>query len=106
MVTLARPDDLRGSVPNAPHRTRTIPVFALGMALSLFLTISFVLCVVGFHLMPRLFTFHAAIAVILPEFTSLTWASLVLGMLQSFAWGWYAALVFGPLYNFFAARIA
>ncbi len=53
-----------------------IPVIALGMGLSLFL----------------------------PGFTLLTWTSFCLGLFESLAWGWYVALVFGPIYNFFAAR--
>lgn len=30
--------------------------------------------------------------------------SFFLGLAESLAWGWYVALVFAPLYNFFAAR--
>jgi ribosome-dependent ATPase len=29
-----------------------------------------------------------------------------LGLLESFVWGWYIALVFGPLYNFFLRRMS
>jgi len=25
-------------------------------------------------------------------------------LVESFAWGWYVALIFGPLYNFFLSR--
>jgi hypothetical protein len=28
----------------------------------------------------------------------------LLGLVESFAWGWYVSLIFGPLYNFFAIR--
>ena len=31
-------------------------------------------------------------------------AELLLGLIESFAYGWYVALIFGPLYNLFAAR--
>jgi hypothetical protein len=34
----------------------------------------------------------------------LSWQTFLLGLAESYAWGWYIALVFGPLYNFFAAR--
>ena len=41
---------------------------------------------------------------LLPGFELLSWRSFVLGLVESFAWGWYVALIFGPLYNFFALR--
>ena len=47
---------------------------------------------------------HSALATLLPGFTLLSWPSFFLGLLESFGWGWYVSLVFGPLYNFFAAR--
>lgn len=80
-----------------------VPVFALGMSLGLFLAITFVLCV-GFDLLfPRMAMYESWLR-FLPGFTWLTWPSFFLGVLESFAYGWYVALVFGPLYNFFAAR--
>jgi hypothetical protein len=43
-------------------------------------------------------------AKLLPGFTWLTWPSFFLGLVESFAYGWYVALIFGPLFNFFASR--
>lgn len=86
------------------HRPAVIPVLALGMGLSLFLAISYVLCVVGYLVVPGLPIAHSALAIFLPGFTLLSWPSFVLGLAESFGYGWYIALVFGPLYNFFAAR--
>ena len=83
---------------------RTIPVLAFGMALSLFLVISYVLCVVGYLLFPSLPIDHAALAIFLPGFELLTWPSFVIGLVESFGYGWYVALIFGPLYNFFVVR--
>ena len=40
----------------------------------------------------------------LPGFTWLSWPSFILGLVESFTYGWYVVLVFAPLYNFFAAR--
>ena len=81
-----------------------IPVFALGMGLSLSLVITYVLCVLGYLFFPGVPIEHSALAVFLPGFTLLSWPSFFLGLVESFGWGWYVALVFGPLYNFFAAR--
>ncbi len=85
---------------------RRIPVFALGMGLSLFLAISYVLCVLGYLLFPGLPIAHAALAIFLPGFTLLSAQSFLLGLVESFAWGWYVALVFAPIYNYFVARAA
>ena len=81
-----------------------IPVIALGMGLSLFLALSFILCVLAFLILPDYPGEHSALTLFLPGFTLLTWTSFCLGLIESLAWGWYVALVFGPIYNFFAAR--
>ncbi len=81
-----------------------IPVGALGLSLSLFFGISFVLCVLGYFLFPTLPVAHGALSLILPGFQLLSWPRFCLGLVESVAWGWYVALLFGPLYNFFVAR--
>lgn len=91
---------------SAGHATRMIPVFAFGFALSAFLTISYVLCVIGYLLFPSLPINHAALAIFLPGFELLSWSTFLLGLVESFAWGWYVALIFGPFYNFFVTRMA
>lgn len=86
-------------------RPARLPVAALGMSLGLFLAITFVACV-GFDL---LFPAQAMAKVwmpLLPGFVWLSWSSFLLGLLESFAYGWYVALIFGPLFNYFAARLA
>ena len=85
------------------HDARTIPVMALGMAQSLFLVISYLICVTTWFI-PGLPISHAMLTNFLPGFELLTWKSFVLGFVESFLWGWYVALIFGPLYNFFAVR--
>ena len=87
------------------HHPR-ISVFVLGFSLSLFLTISYALCVIGYLVLPGLPIEHSALSIFLPGFALLSWPTFVLGMIESFAWGWYVALVFCPLFNFFAARMA
>lgn len=80
---------------------RTIPVVAFGMSLSSFFMISYTLCVVGYLLFPSLPIDHAALAIFLPGFELLSWYTFCLGLVESFAWGWYIALIFVPLYNFY-----
>ena len=84
---------------------RTVSIAVLGMSLSLFLALSFVLCIVGYLILPGLPVKHEALAIFLPGFELLTWQGFVIGLLESYAWGWYIALVFGSLYNFFAGRM-
>lgn len=80
-----------------------IPLVALGMSLGAFLAITFVLCVL-FDLWFPAQAMNPVWAPLLPGFTWLSWASFALGLVETFAYGWYVALVFAPLYNFFAAR--
>ena len=96
--------NLGARVVATTHTTQLIPVLALGMALSLSLVITYVLCVVGYLVFPNLPIEHSALSIFLPGFTLLSWSSFFLGLIETFGWGWYVALVFGPIYNFFAAR--
>ena len=82
-----------------------IPIVTLGLSLSLFFVVSYVICIAGYLLMPGFPVQHAALAIFLPGFELLSWRSFCLGMAESFIWGWYIALVFAPLYNFFSRRI-
>ena len=84
---------------------RTVSITALGMSLSLFLAISFVLCIAGYLILPGLPVKHEALAIFLPGFELLTWQGFVIGLVESYAWGWYVALVLGSLYNYFARRM-
>jgi hypothetical protein len=76
---------------------------AVGHATSLFLAITFVLCV-AFDL---LFPAHAMFQTwqkLLPGFHWITWGSFFLGLIESYGYGWYFALIWVPIYNVFALR--
>lgn len=77
----------------------------IGHATSLFLAISFALCVAGDLLMPA-HEMHSAWQRLLPGFTWISWASFFLGLLESYAYGWYIALIWVPLYNVIVHRRA
>jgi len=85
---------------NTARRLRLVP---LGMSLGLFLAITYVICVL-FDLWLPAYAMHEAWLVYLPGVSWLSWPSFFLGLIETFAYGWYAALVFVPLYNFFKAR--
>lgn len=79
---------------------RGISLKAAGLATSLFLAISFVLCVVFDLLVPSHAMYHAWLA-LLPGFHWLSWGDFLLGLIESYAYGWYIALIWVPLYNVF-----
>jgi hypothetical protein len=82
---------------------QTLSLPAVGNATSLFLAVSFVLCVLFDLVFPR----HAMFEVwrgLLPGFEWISWSSFLLGLVESYAYGWYIALIWVPLYNVFAAR--
>lgn len=81
-----------------------LPVVVLGLSLGLFLLITYILCV-GFDLLFPSQAMHQNWLPLLPGFVWLTWTSFSLGLVESFAYGWYVALIFGPLFNFFAVKI-
>lgn len=91
-------------VVRARSELRTIPVVSFGLSLSTFFAISFTLCVLGYVLLPELPVAHGVLSILLPGFILLSWPRFFLGLAESLAWGWYIALVFGPLYNYFVAR--
>ena len=93
----------RSGAPLPLRAAPRVPVIALGMSLGLFFSVTFVLCVGFDFLFPGQAMYESWLQ-LLPGFTWLSWPSFLLGLAESFAYGWYVALVFGPLYNFFAVR--
>jgi hypothetical protein len=85
---------------------RTIPILRLGQALSALFIVSYGICILGYLLFPGFPVQHEALAIFLPGFTLLTWHTFFLGLIESFLWGWYIAVVFGVIYNFFLRRAA
>jgi hypothetical protein len=47
---------------------------------------------------------YEAWAPLLPGFEWLTWPGFLFGLVESYLYGWYIALVFVPLYRWFSAR--
>jgi len=88
----------------AENRATRIPITALGLSLSLFFVIAYVLCILFYLVIPDVGSGHKFLELMLPFFELLSWQSFLLGLVESFAFGWIIALVWGPLYNFFATR--
>ena len=90
-------------VPILSSHIPRIPVVAFGMSLGIFLAITFVLCVAFDLIFPGMAMYQTWLK-LLPGFTWLSFPSFLLGVAESFAYGWYVALIFAPLFNFFATR--
>lgn len=82
------------------RRLRLVPV---GMSVSLLFAISYVLCI-ALGVVWWDAGLHQPWLQFLPGFTWLSPGTFLLGLVESFAYGWYVALVFVPLFNFFNAR--
>lgn len=82
-----------------------ISLVAVGHATSLFLAITFILCVLWDLLLPE-YAMYASWRALLPGFEWLSWQSFFLGLVESWGYGWYFALIWVPLYNLFALRRA
>lgn len=93
----------RAGTPIGASQRPRIPVFAFGMSLGTFFAITFALCV-GFDLLFPGMAMYETWLKLLPGFTWLSWPSFFLGLAESFAYGWYVALIFSPLFNFLSAR--
>jgi hypothetical protein len=82
-----------------PREPARIPLIPLGISLSAFLAISYLLCILLGMFGGWDWGLHQPWLQFLPGFTWLTWPSFFLGLAESIAYGWYVALLFGGLYN-------
>ena len=83
----------------------SLSLAAFGHATSLFLAITFVLCV-GFDFVFPHMAMYRSWQALLPGFTWISWSSFLLGLVESYGYGWYVALIWVPLYNVLSARAA
>ena len=91
--------------PSGEGEMSSLSIKRLGLSLSTFFAISYVICIMGYLFMPDFPVRHEALSIFLPGFKLLSWQSYFLGLIESFAWGWYIAAVFALLYNLFG-RVA
>ena len=80
-----------------------IRIYPVGMALGVLLAVSFLLCVLFGLLFPGA-TMYEAWLPLLPGVTWISWPSALLGLVESFAYGWYIAVIVVPAFNFFSGR--
>ena len=71
----------------------------MALSLGFFLAITYTLCVIWGLIFPGTGAMQRLMEAALPWFTWLSWGSYLLGLVESFLYGIYAAVVFIPLYN-------
>lgn len=81
----------------------TLPLTAVGHATSSFLAISFVLCIAVSLIFPA-HTMAQSLQGLLPGFEWLTLKGFLLGLIESYGYGWYATLIWVPIYNVVAGH--
>ena len=87
-------------------RSLRIPVVTLGLSLSSFIVISYVLCILWGLLIPLGGAHARWLEFFFPGFKWLTLPGFLIGLAESVTYGWYTAVLFGSLFNLFAARRA
>jgi hypothetical protein len=90
--------------PLGAAAARRVPIAVLGLSLNGFFAVSYGICILGYLVFPSVPVQHAALAMFLPGFELVSWRTFFLGLVESLVWGWYIALLFGTLYNFFLRR--
>ena len=76
----------------------------IGLTLGLFGAITFTLCILWDLALPA-YSMTRVWELVLPGFRGISLAGFALGLVESFLYGVYAALVFVPLYNWLSRRI-
>jgi len=80
-----------------------ISLLAVGHATSALLAISFTLCVIFDLLLPD-YAMYKSWQALVPGFEWLSWKSFLLGLIETYAYGWYFALIWVPVYNVVSRR--
>jgi len=80
-----------------------LSLYAVGHATSLFLVVSYTVCI-AFDLIFPQHAMYEAWQKLLPGFTWLNWTSFFIGLVETYGYGWFFALIWTPLYNVFTMQ--
>ena len=78
----------------------------ISWALGLWAAVTFVVCVIYGLITPQSLHMQALLEQLLPAYKWLTWWGFLLGLVESFLYGAYAGIVYVPIYNWLARRLA
>ena len=90
------------SISNTP-RAAHIPIQALGWSLGIFFAITYTICMVFDLAFPGQ-SMTGLWNPLLPWVDNISLGNYVLGVAETLLYGWFVALIFGPLFNLFAER--
>ncbi|GMR10707.1 MAG: hypothetical protein BMS9Abin28_1529 [Anaerolineae bacterium] len=85
---------------------KRLPFWPIAWTLAFFVSVVFTLDVLAGLILPDWYVMQNFWEVILPDYTYISWGSYLLGLVEAFAGGFLAAVIFVPIYNFFASRQA
>ncbi|WP_054007417.1 DUF5676 family membrane protein [Cypionkella psychrotolerans] len=88
------------------HREfRPLSIVPLGFTLSVFFAVSFILCLLAALVLPTQ-GMRMVFDAVFPGFVWLTAKGVVLGLFWAAFYGWYIAVLFVPIRNYFFRRFA
>src|SRR3972149_11769489 len=85
---------------------KPLPFWPIAWTLAVFAAVVFTLDVLVGVLFPNWWVMQKAYELLLPGFTFISWGAFLLGLVESFIGGFLTAVLFVPIYNYFARREA
>ncbi|MBI2757399.1 MAG: hypothetical protein HYX49_01830 [Chloroflexi bacterium] len=83
---------------------KTLHFWPVAWTLAVFSAVVFTLDMLVGALFPNWWVMQKAWELVLPGFTLISWGAFFLGLVESFIGGLLTAVIFVPIWNFFAAR--
>jgi hypothetical protein len=83
---------------------KTLRFWSIAWTVATFAAVVFTLDVLLGALFPNWWVMQKTWEFILPGFTFISWGTFILGLVESFIGGFLTAVLFVPIYNFFASR--
>lgn len=83
---------------------KRLAFWPIAWTLAVFVSVTFTLDVIAGLIFPDWYVMQKFWELILPDYTFISWGSFLLGLVEAFVGGFLTAVIFVPIYNFFAAR--
>jgi len=83
---------------------KTLPFWPVAWTLAVFAAVVFTIDVLVGVLFPNWWVMQNLYESLLPGYTFISWGTFFLGLVEIFVGGWLTAVLFVPIWNFFAAR--
>lgn len=85
---------------------KPLPLWPIAWTLATFAAVIFAFDVLLGVLFPDWWMMQKIYEVLMPGFTFISWGTFLLGLLEAFVGGFWVAVLFVPIYNYFARREA